>query len=74
MTALEFLTKLRKGGAIISAKQLDRLEVAEAKMDGQFFEDEQGFGYVWKSPEWLNTREKAFEKYADPVSPRIKGS
>lgn len=56
----EFLEKLRSGGAIVSSNECSQMELADANITGRFFIDEDGYGYVWRTPEWLKTREDAY--------------
>jgi hypothetical protein len=46
--------KLKKeGGCIVSSADCSELEIADARVRGDFFADENGFGYVRRLPEWL---------------------
>ena len=58
--AQNFLEKLRDGGAIVSSNECSELEIANARTTDRFFVDDDGFGYVWRTPEWLKTREEAY--------------
>lgn len=42
-----------KGGAIVSSNDCSPMEIADARATDRFWVDENGFGFVWRSPEWL---------------------
>lgn len=52
-----FLFKLRSGGAIVSSNECSEIEISNARVTDRFFVDNDGYGYVWRTPEWLKTRE-----------------
>lgn len=63
MTAEEFLLKLRdneKWGAIVCSGDCSAMEISDAQATNRFYVDNQGFGYVLRTREWLETRENAF--------------
>lgn len=60
MNAAQFLAKLREGGAIVSSSVCHPIELANAKATGNFFVDAYGLAYVWRTAEWLESREDAF--------------
>lgn len=60
-----FLKKLREGGAIVSSNQCSTLEIDDARASNRFFVDEDGYGYVWRTHDWLTSRENAFLKIAN---------
>ena len=67
MDANEFLVKLRYGGAIVSSNECSEMEIVNAKATNRFFVDNHNFGYVWRTPEWLESREKCFKQTVDAV-------
>ena len=61
MDALSFIQKLASdGGAIVCSNECVEMEIVNAVTTDRFYVDEQGYGYVLRSPDWLATREKAF--------------
>ena len=51
MNAEILLRKLRYGGVIVSAAELNDFEIALAEHDMRIWYDEDGNGYVWMPPE-----------------------
>lgn len=41
------------GGCIVSSADCCELEIAEAKVRGDFYVDENNLGYVRRNPDWL---------------------
>lgn len=41
------------GGAIVSASECSRIEIMQAQDRGDYAEDFRGFGFVRRTPEWL---------------------
>jgi hypothetical protein len=48
------LEKLKsEGGAIVTSDMCSEIEMAEARVTGRWWVDEDGIGYVLRYPEWL---------------------
>ena len=60
MNELEFLKKLKNGGAIVCSGECSEIEIVDARLTDRFFVDEDGFGYVLRYPVWLKSREDAY--------------
>ena len=61
IASLRFLDKLsQRGGAIVSSNECSEMELADARMTDRFLVDANGYGYVWRTAEWLKTREQAY--------------
>lgn len=54
-----------RGGCIVSSNDCSELEIADAKVRGDFYVDRNGFGYVIRSKEWLD-RVHARDGYMQP--------
>lgn len=53
-TADEFLHRLMtNGGAIVSSNMCSDMEIADARLRGDFYVDVDGLGYVLRMKEWL---------------------
>jgi len=53
-TTIELIQLLvEKGGAIVSSNDCSTFEISDAQATGRFAADEDGYGYVWRYPEWL---------------------
>lgn len=61
---------VRNGGAIVSDGECSEIEIANAKASGHHFTDDQGFGFVIRSAEWLASREVAYFTQATEVQAR----
>ncbi|MCK9587968.1 MAG: hypothetical protein WC069_06405 [Candidatus Shapirobacteria bacterium] len=69
MRAIQFLKQLAtNGGAIVSSNSCSEMEIADAKATDRFFVDEEGFGFVWRSEDWL-----AINKNRELVHPNTDG-
>ncbi len=55
MTTISQLFKRLKdeGGAIVSSNDAHEIEIQDARCTGRFSVDEDGFGFIWRYPEWL---------------------
>lgn len=53
------------GGAIVSSNECSSLEISEARSGDRFFVDGDGYGFVWRTSDWLKTREEAFHQLRD---------
>lgn len=45
---------VREGGCIVSSGDCSELEIADARVRGDFYVDETGFGYVLRMKQWLD--------------------
>lgn len=50
------------GGAIVSSNECSSLEITDAREGDRFFVDGDGYGFVWRTNDWLKTREEAFQR------------
>lgn len=65
-----------KGGAIVSSNEAHEIEIAEARVTGRFSVDDDGFGFIWRYPEWLKKvsgKESLPAEPADKYAPDLKG-
>lgn len=53
------------GGCIVSSADCSQMEIADARVRGDFWADANGYGYVRRLPEWLARH----SRYARIVSP-----
>lgn len=61
----QILKKVQEhGGAIVSSNECSQLEIDDARATDRFFVDEDGFGYVWRTQDYLDSRETAFRYWA----------
>ncbi|MBL1176935.1 hypothetical protein [Pantanalinema sp. GBBB05] len=67
----DFLKKVREGGAIVCSGECSEVEIANAQATNRWFVDEDGFGYVWRTGEWLDSREKAFHGVSQEMPPLV---
>jgi len=69
-----FLEKLAaKGGAIVSSNECSEIEIADARLTDRFFVDANEYGYVWRTAEWLKTREEAYHSQRKNQPNRVSG-
>jgi len=55
MTLTQIINQLASdGGAIVSSNACSDIELADARVTGRFTVDENGFGYVRRTQEWLD--------------------
>lgn len=55
--------RLRDGGALVSSNECSVIEITNARSTNRFFVDDEGFGYVYRTPEWLESRESFYLKH-----------
>lgn len=54
-TAEDILARLvENGGAIVSSGDCSELEIADARVRGDFYVDDAGLGYVLRMKKWLD--------------------
>ena len=54
MNAEQMLEKIGlMGGCIVSSADCSEIEIADARVRGDFYVDADGFGFVRRLPEWL---------------------
>lgn len=59
------IEKLKKeGGCLVSSGDCSEMEIADAQARGDFFVDDNNFGYVRRLPDWLNKHSR-FARNAD---------
>lgn len=59
----QFFYKLRDGGAIVSSNECSELEISNARTTDRFYVDNDNCGYVWRTPEWLKSREDNYRNF-----------
>lgn len=70
--ALRFLEKLAQwGGAIVSSNECSEIELADARLTDRLFVDANEYGYVWRTAEWLKTREEAYHSQRKNTQPGV---
>jgi hypothetical protein len=52
------------GGAIVSSNDCSEIEIADARATSRFAVDEDGFGFVLRSKEWLDLQKAREEASA----------
>lgn len=58
--ALKFLQRLASdNGAIVSSNSCPIEAIEQARLDGRFFVDNEGFGYIFRPKGWLNLAEES---------------
>lgn len=66
MTTSQLIQQLiEEGGAIVSSNICSLIEIADAKATGRFAVDDEGFGFVRRYREWVDTRQDEFT--TDPL-------
>lgn len=73
MTTMKQLTdKLAsEGGCIVSTADCSELEIANARGRGDFYADENGYGYVRRIPEWLRKHSRFARGATDSCEHRM---
>lgn len=53
-TLQELVTRLAvEGGCLVASADCSEIEIADARVRGDWYVDAEGFGYVRRLPEWL---------------------
>lgn len=65
-SAEDLLDRLaREGGCIVSSGSASELEIADARVRGDFYVDERGLGFILRSKQWLDRVHK-MDGYMQP--------
>lgn len=65
------LEKLKKnGGCIVSTNDCSTMEIADARVRGDFYVDENGFGFVLRLHTWLQKHSRFASGATDPCESR----
>jgi hypothetical protein len=75
MTSQEILDRLANGGALVRSNECSDIEITHARIGNRFFVRDDGYAYVLRTSEWLESREKAhreqFARTQNQLNPRI---
>lgn len=65
-TLLDLINKLKlEGGCIVSSADCSEMEIADARVRGDFYVDDYNFGFVRRLPAWLQKHSR-FSRNAEP--------